>query len=83
MSSAIPITGISGRGTSGENETFGFFLPPREGEILKNRLLQGEEIIVHARVESQILDYELEVSFLFNTWQRSLCRRNNTISSSF
>lgn len=62
VSSAIPITGISGRGTSGGDETFGFFLPPREGEILKNRLLQGEKITVHARVESQILDYELEVS---------------------
>ena len=62
VNSAIPITGISGRGESGENETFGFLLPPREGEILKNRLIQGDEIIVHARVESQILDYELEVS---------------------
>ncbi len=62
VSSAIPITGISGRAGSDSNETFGFFLPPREGEILKSRLLQGEEILVHAKVESQMLDYNLEVT---------------------
>lgn len=59
---AIPITGISGRGSTGDNATFGFFLPPREGEILKKRLLSGEEIMVHAKVESQTVNYELEVS---------------------
>ena len=58
---AIPITGISGRGSSENNLTFGFFLPPREGHILRDRLMQGEEIRVHATVQSQILDYQLEV----------------------
>jgi hypothetical protein len=57
---AIPITGISGRGSSGK-QTFAFFLPPREGELLRDRLLRGEKIEVHAVVESQMLDYEIEV----------------------
>lgn len=57
---AIPVTGISGRDTRGD-ETFAFMLPPREGEILRDRLLSGEEITVHAVVESQILDYDLEI----------------------
>ena len=58
---AIPITGIAGRGSTGENLTFGFFLPPREGYLLRDRLLSGEKIRVHATVESQTLDYQLEV----------------------
>ena len=58
---AIPITGISGRGSSNEDLTFGFFLPPREGHILRDRLLAGEKIKVHAKVESQTLEYQQEV----------------------
>ncbi len=58
--SAIPITGIGGRQVSA-NTKFGFFLPPREGILLRDRLLQGEKIRVHALVESQELDYDLEV----------------------
>ncbi len=61
VSLAIPITGIAGRGSAGENLTFGFFLPPREGYLLRDRLLRGEKIRVHATVESQTLDYQLEV----------------------
>ena len=57
---AIPITGISGRG-SADNLTFGFLLPPREGHILRDRLLRGEKIKVHARVEAQTPEYQLEV----------------------
>jgi len=58
---AIPITGISGRGGSENNLTFGFFLPPREGHILRDRLISGEKIRVHATVRSQTLEYQLEV----------------------
>jgi hypothetical protein len=58
--SAIPISGIGGRQVSA-NTKFGFFLPPREGIILRDRLMQGEKIRVHAVVESQDLDYDLEV----------------------
>jgi len=60
---AIPITGIgSRRGTSEGQGTFGFFLPPREGQILRDRLLSREKITVHAVVEAQNLPYELEVT---------------------
>jgi aminopeptidase YwaD len=59
---AIPISGIGGRRSGGDTNTkFGFFLPPREGEILKNRLLSGEKITVHAVVQVQNLEYDLEV----------------------
>jgi len=57
---AIPITGIGGRQVSTSTK-FGFFLPPREGVNLRDRLMQGEKIRVHAVVESQNLDYDLEV----------------------
>jgi aminopeptidase YwaD len=58
---AIPITGISGRRNSESNLKFGFFLPPREGIILRDRLLAREKIKVHAVVKTQNLDYDLEV----------------------
>ncbi|MGB4292932.1 MAG: M28 family peptidase [Bacteroidales bacterium] len=58
---AIPITGIGSRRGSEGTGTFGFFLPPREGEILRSRLLAREKITVHAVVEVQNLPYELEV----------------------
>jgi len=59
---AIPISGIgSRRGGAESNTKFGFFLPPREGEILRNRLLSGEKITVHAVVEAQNLEYDQEV----------------------
>jgi len=59
---AIPITGIGSRRSSEGTGTFGFFLPPREGEILRDRLLARETIKVHAVVEVQNLPYELEVT---------------------
>lgn len=58
---AIPITGISGRGSGSGNATFGFMLPPREGDLLMKRLRRGEEIEVHAVVEAQTLNYSLQV----------------------
>jgi aminopeptidase YwaD len=58
---AIPISGIGGRQGGAQNVKFGFFLPPREGIILRDRLMRGEKIKVHAVVESQSLDYDLEV----------------------
>jgi hypothetical protein len=59
---SIPITGIgSRRGGSEGNLKFGFFLPPREGIILRDRLLTGEKITVHAVVQTQNLVYDLEV----------------------
>ncbi len=58
---AIPITGISGRGPASGKTTFGFMLPVRDGDLLKNRLLRGEKIEVHAKVEAQNVEYQLEV----------------------
>lgn len=46
----IPNAGI--RETKGAPLTFGFWLSPRAGMQLRDRLLRGEEIIVHAKVES-------------------------------
>jgi hypothetical protein len=60
---AIPITGIGSRRSSPENTAkFGFFLPPRDGELLRNRLLMREKITVRAIVKTQMLDYDLEVT---------------------
>jgi aminopeptidase YwaD len=60
---AIPISGIgSRRGGAESNTKFGFFLPPREGEILRDRLLSGEKITVHAVVQAQNLEYDQEVT---------------------
>ncbi len=53
---AIPASGIRG-----ENATFGFYLTPREGYQLRDRLIHGEKIKVHAVVESQMLPYDLQV----------------------
>ena len=58
---AIPISGIGSRRGGESNSKFGFFLPPREGIILRDRLLYGEKITVHAVVEVQNLDYDMEV----------------------
>ena len=58
---AIPISGIGGRRGSQNNAKFGFFLPPREGILLRDRLLGREKITVHAVVEVQNLDYDMEV----------------------
>jgi aminopeptidase YwaD len=58
---AIPISGIGGRGASTSTAKFGFFLPPREGVILRDRLLGREKIKVHAVVQAQNLEYDMEV----------------------
>ncbi|KPK76145.1 MAG: hypothetical protein AMJ79_07950 [Phycisphaerae bacterium SM23_30] len=40
--------------------TFGFMLPVREGQYLKQRLLRGETITVHAQVEATNQPYDLQ-----------------------
>lgn len=57
---AIPASGIRG-----ENATFAFYLTPREGYKLRDRLARGEKIKVHAVVESQMLPYDLQVPTCF------------------
>jgi len=61
----IPWSGIRSRrgsrgGEASENK-FGFLLPPREGHILRDRLVRGETIKVHAIVETQMVDLDLQV----------------------
>jgi aminopeptidase YwaD len=58
---AIPISGIVGRRGSQTNAKFGFFIPPREGIILRDRLMGREKIKVHAIVQTQNLEYDMEV----------------------
>jgi aminopeptidase YwaD len=58
---AIPISGIGSRRGGDTNTKFGFFLPPREGVLLRDRLLSREKITVHAVVRSENLAYDLEV----------------------
>jgi aminopeptidase YwaD len=53
---AIPASGIRG-----SNATFGFYLTPRAGYKLRDRLVHGEKITVHAVVESETLKYDLQV----------------------
>jgi aminopeptidase YwaD len=56
----IPWSGIGGRmGGGGENK-FGFFIPPREAESLKARLMAGEVITVNAKIEAEMRDYDLQ-----------------------
>ncbi len=39
---------------------FGFYLPAREGVFLRDRLLKGEKILVHAQVETTEEPYEIQ-----------------------
>lgn len=57
----IPWSGISSRRGSNAAATFAFFLPPREGHLLRDRLIRGEKIKVHAVVETQMMDLDLQV----------------------
>ncbi len=54
----IPSSGIGGR--AGAEPKFGFFIPPREAEVLKRRLLAGEQIVVHAQVEATYQPVEIQ-----------------------
>jgi hypothetical protein len=57
----IPWSGLRGFRQNEDNQTrFGFYLPIREGALLKERLLEGEKIVVHAQVESKMESYEIQ-----------------------
>ena len=54
---------IVGRGPAAGSDAapkFGFQLPPREGDLLKRRLLAGEKIMVHAQVVAENRQYEIQ-----------------------
>ena len=52
----IPWSGIGGA-----KAKFAFFLPPREGVLLRDRLRRGEKITVRAKVESAPRKYEQQI----------------------
>jgi hypothetical protein len=57
----IPWRGISSRRrTESAPPKFAFYLPAREGEFLKQRLLRREKITVHAQVEAEMQPYDLQ-----------------------
>jgi len=54
----IPWSGIGG--TKDRPAKFAFYLPPREGAILRDRLRRGEKISARAKVEVSSQKYELQ-----------------------
>jgi len=56
----IPWSGVGSRRGGDQQTKFGFFVPPREAQDLKRRLLDGQTITVHAQVESTTRPYELQ-----------------------
>jgi hypothetical protein len=55
----IPWTGFWGDGT--QKVGFAFFMPPREGYLLRDRLLRNEKIRVHAVVKASYEKTDLQV----------------------
>lgn len=56
----MPYSGLGGRG-GGEAKGFAFQMPPREGYFLRDRLVRGEKIRVHATVKSTMENVDLQV----------------------
>ncbi|MFH0760400.1 MAG: M28 family peptidase [Bacteroidota bacterium] len=56
----MPFASMGGRG-SRESKGFGFQMPPREGYLIRDRLLNGEVIRVHAKVEVAMEKVDLQV----------------------
>ncbi|MFC1555567.1 M28 family peptidase [candidate division KSB1 bacterium] len=54
------VGGRSRGGGPSVEATFGFILPVRDGQYLKQRLLRGERITARARVESKMERYEMQ-----------------------
>jgi hypothetical protein len=59
----LPVMGQAqqpGAETPPPKPKFGFNIPLREGEFLKNRLMRGEKITVDVNIQTQTLPYDLE-----------------------
>lgn len=56
----MPYSSLGGRG-GGEVKGFAFQMPPREGYLLRDRLVRGEKIKVHASVKSTMESVDLQV----------------------
>ena len=59
----IPAGGMRQRGDT--KPTFAFNLPPREGHLLRDRLVRGEEIIVKVEIESKTEELDIQVPTCF------------------
>lgn len=55
---SIPISGFQ---SPDGKDAFAFYLTPRDGYILRDRILYGEKIKVSVKIESQIVDNNLEI----------------------
>ena len=55
----MPEGGFYSRST--QTQIFGFNLPPRDGLVLRDRLLQGEKIKVHAVVKMRTEEVDIQV----------------------
>jgi len=56
----MPYGGLGGRG-GGQAKGFAFQMPPREGIFIRDRLLRGEKIRVHAKVKVAMENVDLQV----------------------
>ncbi len=56
----MPYSSLGGRG-GGEAKGFAFQMPPREGVFIRDRLLRGEKIRVHAKVQAAMENVDLQV----------------------
>ncbi|HBB92892.1 MAG TPA: hypothetical protein DC042_14550 [Bacteroidales bacterium] len=56
----MPYSSLGGRG-GGEAKGFAFQMPPREGVFIRDRLLRGEKIRVHAKVKVAMENVDLQV----------------------
>jgi len=56
----MPYAGLGGRGAR-DSKGFAFQMPPREGYFIRDRLLSGEVIRVHAKVEVAMENVDLQV----------------------
>ncbi len=56
----MPYSSLGGRG-GGEAKGFAFQMPPREGYLLRDRLVRGEKIRVHVMVKSTMENVDLQV----------------------
>ena len=57
----MPYSSLGGRRGGGETSGFAFQMPPREGYLLRDRLLRGEQIMVHAKVNATMENSDLQV----------------------
>jgi aminopeptidase YwaD len=63
LENSIMVPDVKGESPSGESQStlFGFNIPPRDGQVLRGRLLRGEKIRVHAVVKKRTEELDIQV----------------------